>query len=108
VRAIGFTKEHVFPYSPRPGTRDAGDDAVPAAVKRRRSQRLRRLSDAQGARHRDSKVGRRERVLVETVDGRGYCDDYTPFAVEHACSGEMADVVAVSSDGVAVLARLQP
>jgi threonylcarbamoyladenosine tRNA methylthiotransferase MtaB len=108
VRAIGFTKVHVFPYSPRPGTRDAGDDAVPASVKRRRSQRLRRLSDAQGARHRDSKVGRRERVLVETVDGRGYCDDYTPFVVEHAGCGEMADVVAVSSNGVAVLARLQP
>ena len=30
VRAAGFSKVHVFPYSPRPGTRDAGDDAVPA------------------------------------------------------------------------------
>ncbi len=40
---------------------DAGDDTVPAAVKRRRSQRLRRLSDAQGERHRAAKVGRRER-----------------------------------------------
>jgi threonylcarbamoyladenosine tRNA methylthiotransferase MtaB len=106
VRAVGFTKVHVFPYSPRPGTRDAGDDTVPAAVKRRRSQRLRRLSDVQGARHRAAKVGRRERVLVETADGRGYCDDYTPFVVRGAAAGEMADVVAASTSHGAVLATL--
>src|SRR6188508_266154 len=29
VRAAGLTKLHVFPYSPRPGTRTAGDDPVP-------------------------------------------------------------------------------
>ena len=28
VSAAGFTKVHVFPYSPRPGTADAGDDPV--------------------------------------------------------------------------------
>jgi threonylcarbamoyladenosine tRNA methylthiotransferase MtaB len=106
VRAAGFTKVHVFPYSPRPGTRDAGDDAVPAADKRRRSQRLRRLSDAQGARHRAAKVGRRERVLVETGEGRGYCDDYTPFIVEGAAVGEMVEAVALSADGAAVRATL--
>jgi len=106
VRAIGFTKVHVFPYSPRPGTRDAGDDTVPVAVKRLRSQRLRRLSDAQGARHRAAKIGSRERVLVETADGRGYCDDYTPFVVQGAECGEMADVVAASTGDGAVLATL--
>jgi threonylcarbamoyladenosine tRNA methylthiotransferase MtaB len=106
VRAAGFTKVHVFPYSPRPGTRDAGDDAVPAADKRRRSQRLRRLSDAQGARHRAAKVGRRERVLVETGEGRGYCDDYTPFVVQGAAVGEMVEAIALSADGAAVRATL--
>jgi threonylcarbamoyladenosine tRNA methylthiotransferase MtaB len=106
VRAAGFTKVHVFPYSPRPGTRDAGEDAVPAADKRRRSHRLRRLSDAQGARHRAAKVGRRERVLVETGDGRGYCDDYTPFVVQGAAVGEMVEAIALSADGAAVRATL--
>jgi threonylcarbamoyladenosine tRNA methylthiotransferase MtaB len=107
VRAVGFTKVHVFPYSPRPETRDAGDDTVPVAVKRQRSQRLRRLSDAQGARHRAAKVGRRERVLVETADGRGYCDDYTPFVVLGAAVGEMAEVLAGSTSNRAVLATLR-
>ena len=64
---------HVFPYSPRPDTRDAGDDRVPAAAKRERSARLRRLSDRQGAAHRRAKLGRVERVLVEPGRGGGYC-----------------------------------
>src|SRR3954471_19505824 len=36
VTAAGLTKVHVFPYSPRPGTRTAADDPVPAGVKRDR------------------------------------------------------------------------
>jgi threonylcarbamoyladenosine tRNA methylthiotransferase MtaB len=107
VRAIGFTKVHTFPYSPRPGTADAGEDRVPAAVKRDRSRRLRTLSDAQGARHRAAKVGRRELVLVETDDGRGYSDDYTPFVVKGAGRGAMVDVLARAVAGAAVLATLR-
>jgi threonylcarbamoyladenosine tRNA methylthiotransferase MtaB len=107
VRRIGFTKVHTFPYSPRPGTADAGDDLVPAAVKRDRSRRLRMLSDAQGARHRAAKIGRRELVLVETDDGRGYCDDYTPFVVEGAGRGAMVDALGRAVEGGAVLATLR-
>ena len=44
-RAARLTKMHVFPYSPRPGTGTADDDAVPPAVKKERSARLRALSD---------------------------------------------------------------
>jgi tRNA A37 methylthiotransferase MiaB len=96
----------VFPYSPRPGTADAADDPVPAAEKRRRSRELRRLSDAQGREHRAAKVGRRERVLVEGADGRGYCDDYTPFFVPGAVPGRMAPVLAVATGSEAVVATL--
>ena len=46
VRAAGLTKLHVFPYSPRPGTKTADDDRVPPEVKKERSARLRTLSDA--------------------------------------------------------------
>src|SRR5438067_5945973 len=39
VAEAGITKTHVFPYSPRPGTRTAADDPVPKAVKKDRSER---------------------------------------------------------------------
>ena len=106
VRKAGFSKVHVFPYSPRPGTADAADDPVPAAEKRRRSRELRRLSDDQGREHRAGQVGRRELVLVEGRDGRGYCDDYTPFFVPGAAPGRMAPVLAVATGTDAVVATL--
>ena len=71
-----------------------------------RQSRLRALSDAQGAAHRASKVGRRERVLVEDADGRGYSDDYTPFRVTGGVRGRLAEVLGVLAAGDAVIATL--
>jgi threonylcarbamoyladenosine tRNA methylthiotransferase MtaB len=103
VAEAGFTKVHVFPYSPRPGTTDGDRPGVAPAAKRRRAARLRELSDARGAAHRAAKHGRRERVLVETGDGRGHADDMTAFVVAGAAPGEMVDVVAAGVDGDAVV-----
>jgi threonylcarbamoyladenosine tRNA methylthiotransferase MtaB len=103
VEEAGFTKVHVFPYSPRPGTTDGDRPGVAPAAKRRRAARLRELSDARGAAHRAAKHGRRERVLVETGDGRGHADDMTAFVVAGAAPGEMVDVVAAGVDGDAVV-----
>jgi threonylcarbamoyladenosine tRNA methylthiotransferase MtaB len=103
VGEAGFTKVHVFPYSPRPDTADGGRPGVPAAVKRGRCCELRAVSDAAGAAHRAAKVGRRERVLVETAAGRGHSDDLTPFVVAGAAPGRMVDVVASGVRGGAVV-----
>jgi threonylcarbamoyladenosine tRNA methylthiotransferase MtaB len=103
VEEGGFTKVHVFPYSPRPGTTDGDRPGVGPAVKRRRASRLRELSDTRGAAHRAAKRGRRERVLVETGAGRGHADDMTAFVVPGAPAGAMVDVVAAGIDGDAVV-----
>ena len=103
VEEAGFTKVHVFPYSPRPGTTDGEHPGVAVAAKRARCARLRELSDACGAAHRAAKRGRRERILVETGDGRGHSEDMTEFVVAGAAPGAMVDVVAAGVDGDAVL-----
>ena len=81
VERLGMTKVHVFPYSPRPGTRTAADDRVPAEVKRERGARLRALSDELCRRRWQARVGSTDRVLLDRP-GRGYADDYTPWLVE--------------------------
>ncbi len=81
VAEAGITKVHVFPYSPRPGTRTADDDRVPAAVKKERSARLRTLSADLCRRRWTGKLGREETVLVDRP-GRGYGDDYSPWLVD--------------------------
>src|ERR1041385_9027447 len=65
VERAGITKVHVFPYSPRPGTRTADADAVPPPVKRERSARLRALSHEQCLRRWRAKLGAEDSVLVD-------------------------------------------
>jgi threonylcarbamoyladenosine tRNA methylthiotransferase MtaB len=94
LRAAGFTRVHVFPYSPRPDTRDAGIDPVPPAVKAERSRIVRELADRQAAAHRRRLRGSRQLVLVESADGRGYSADYTPLRAPGGSPGELVEVVA--------------
>jgi threonylcarbamoyladenosine tRNA methylthiotransferase MtaB len=95
VEEAGITKVHVFPYSPRPATRTADDDRVPAAVKKERSARLRALSAEACRRRWAGKLGREETVLVDRP-GRGYGDDYSPWLVE----GPQGDFVRVRAQDV--------
>ncbi|HSK14653.1 MAG TPA: radical SAM protein [Gaiellaceae bacterium] len=100
VEEAGITKVHVFPYSPRPGTRTAAADTVSPARKKQRSARLRALSAEACRRRWREKVGSEDVVLVDRP-GRGYGDDYTPWLVE-APAGELvrARAVDVSEEGV--------
>ncbi len=100
VRAAGITKVHVFPYSPRPGTRAAAEDSVPAAIKKDRGARLRAVSHAACIERWRSKLGTDDVVLVDRP-GRGYGDDYSPWLVD-APVGELVRVRAgaVSEEGI--------
>jgi tRNA A37 methylthiotransferase MiaB len=104
VEAVGHTKVHVFPYSPRPGTATAADDPVPRALKHERSARLRALADELARRLWAAKIGSVGRVLVDRP-GRGYADDYTPWFVD-APVGEVvaARAVALGEDGILAVA----
>jgi threonylcarbamoyladenosine tRNA methylthiotransferase MtaB len=100
VERAGITKVHVFPYSPRPGTRTAAADPVPPAVKKDRSARLRAASDAACRKRWRARLGEEDVVLVDRP-GRGYGDDYTPWLVD-APVGEpvRARAVAVAQEGI--------
>ena len=101
VEAAGITRVHCFPCSPRPGTEaEALGDRVAPEDKKRRSQALRALSEHRSRAHRQARIGRPERVLVDKVaDTRcsGYTADYTRCYLENdparpARRGELVDV----------------
>jgi len=100
VERAGITKVHVFPYSPRPGTRTADADAVPSAVKKERGARLRALSDEACRTRWRAKLGAEDDVLIDRP-GRGYGDDYTPWLVDGPV-GELVRVraAAVTEEGL--------
>jgi threonylcarbamoyladenosine tRNA methylthiotransferase MtaB len=100
VRLARITKIHVFPYSPRPGTRTAAEDPVAAATKKERSARLRAASHEACLEHWRSKLGTEDFVLVDRP-GRGYGDDYSPWFLDRPV-GELVRVraAAVAEEGI--------
>jgi threonylcarbamoyladenosine tRNA methylthiotransferase MtaB len=100
VAAAGISRVHVFPYSPRPGTRTADADPIPPAVKRERSERLRTASRHASLARWRSKLGEEDVVLVDRP-GRGYGADYSPWLVD-AGVGELVRVRgrAVTEEGI--------
>ncbi|MHB8858022.1 MAG: MiaB/RimO family radical SAM methylthiotransferase [Thermoleophilia bacterium] len=111
VEAAGFSKVHVFTYSPRPGTAAAGmGDHVLPEEKKRRSQALRKLSDELQGIHRQRKVGLTSEILLESpvapgVHG-GYSTDYTRFEVRGGAPGEIARVRATGVSSSAVIGEV--
>ena len=69
ARAVGFSKIHIFPFSPRRGTPAAEmPNQVPKHVQQERSRELAAVEAELRDAYYDSLLGRRLRVLVETED----------------------------------------
>ena len=68
VDACGLTHLHVFPFSPRPGTPAARMPQISREVIKDRARRLREKGEAALRRHLDAQVGRRHRVLTESLE----------------------------------------
>jgi threonylcarbamoyladenosine tRNA methylthiotransferase MtaB len=111
VRAVGFSKLHVFRYSTRPGTAAAAmDDVAPPEIKKDRSKRLIALGNEIRARFLAEHLYRPLEVLVEEerqIDGVSICsgqtDDYVRVWFEgRDLLGEIAEVEGdrVRADGV--------
>lgn len=85
---MGFSRMHVFAFSPRPGTA-AFDwekkEGIPKLEKQRRVQRLLALGKILSERYHRSFVGEQLHVLVESVEegiGFGYSENYIPVQIK--------------------------
>lgn len=113
VKRVGFSKIHVFAYSPRPGTRAArmGNQVDPAA-KRARSDAMIALGRELMLEFHQSLVGSREEALVEEYDAgtgmaKGLGSTYVrvEFPGEAGVEGELVPVSVVAADARGVTAR---
>lgn len=88
IQRVGFAKIHVFPYSPREGTKAAAmPGQLPNGEKERRARELIALGEAVGRRYREGFVGREVEVLLEETLPDGSWVGYTPeyLRVEFPC-----------------------
>ncbi len=103
VRKVGFSRIHVFPYSPREGTVAAKmDHQVQKSVKSERCKDLIALGKCLSGEYMKGRIGKNAKVLIEEkreINGRfypvGYTDDYIKTAVtgENIKEGDLVDVV---------------
>lgn len=105
AKAVGFEKVHVFPYSPREGTRAAKMEQIQNRIKEERSHIMIEETEKVRQAFLSSQVGKTVEVLFETrrSDGftEGYTKNYTPVKVEGLlpCSEILkAEIVGVDGD----------
>jgi len=113
VERIGFSKVHVFPFSPREGTEAAAmPNQIPPTEKERRAKHLMQLAERLRANFAAGQVGQTVQVLLETPHNSafiGTTERYLRTRVQtdsalanHGLSperGALVDVTVTASDG---------
>ena len=88
VESLPFSNLHVFPYSPRTGTRAATlAGQIPEAVKKERVHRLLAIGTARRNAFAERFVGRTVPVLVERLEEDGTARGWTPEYLDVRCPG---------------------
>jgi len=93
----GFARMHVFPYSEREGTKAAVmEGSVPRHIREERARRLIAVGHELERAALESRIGKRDSVLIEEEDaqgrGMGYTGGYMRVHVENAPAGEVVQV----------------
>lgn len=112
AKEIGFEKVHVFPYSPREGTRAAKMEQIEKSIKEKRSHIMIEETEKVRQAYLNSQIGRTAEVLLETRHGdgftEGYTKNYTPVKVRgsHPC-GRIVTAKITSVDGDFCIAEIE-
>lgn len=88
---IGIAHLHVFPYSPRPGTPAARMPQLDRALVKARAAELRTVADRLQAVHLASRVGTRQKLLVERNE-MAHTEDFTLVAAPGMTPGSLVEV----------------
>lgn len=83
VAECGLTWLHVFPYSAREGTPAARMPQLPGNLRKERAARLRAAGEAAVEGYLASRIGREERILIETP-GLGRTEGFAPVRLDPA------------------------
>ncbi|MCQ2485691.1 MAG: tRNA (N(6)-L-threonylcarbamoyladenosine(37)-C(2))-methylthiotransferase MtaB [Clostridia bacterium] len=105
AKAVGFEKVHVFPYSPREGTKAAKMEQIQNSVKEARSHIMIEETEKVRQTFLNAQIGKTVDILFETrrSDGftEGYTKNYTPVKVacDIPCSAiKKAEIIGVDGD----------
>ena len=104
VDDCGLTQQHVFPFSPRPGTPAARMPQLERALIKERARRLRERGEAALTRHLEREIGARRRVLTES-NALGRTEQFLAVQlVAPVAPGAIIDLTIKGHDGRQLLA----
>lgn len=112
AKEIGFEKVHVFPYSPREGTRAAKMEQIEKSIKEKRSHIMIEETEKIRQSFLKSQIGKTVEVLLETRHDEqfteGYTRNYTPVKVigSHPC-GKVVTAKVTATDGDFCIAEIE-
>jgi threonylcarbamoyladenosine tRNA methylthiotransferase MtaB len=110
-RAVGFSKIHIFPFSPRRGTPAAEmPNQVPKQVQQERSRELAAVESEMRDSYYRGLVGRRLRVLAESQDDGRWLGTSCRYATVElpagvGSEGRFVDAIAAGISGERIVAR---
>ncbi len=87
IREIGFSRVHIFPYSPRPGTRAAGNSPPAPPTVSRRAGIIEEIAEETARRYREGFRGRLVEVLLEKRGRDGVAHGFDQHYLRVAVSG---------------------
>ena len=105
VEEISFAKIHIFPYSPRKGTKAAQmKEQIPGNIKTQRCKILEKVEQASRSAFAQTFVGQTVTVLVEQQKGEfweGYTENYLPVHIQsdEDLTGKIVTVKISHTDG---------
>lgn len=104
IRDVGYAKIHVFPYSPREGTKAAVmPGQLSKAMKERRTRELIALGEETAAAYQQQWLGQTSTVLIEEqLDGlwHGYTPEYIPVTIPDCPACIPGRIVTVRLTGI--------
>lgn len=104
-RAAGFSRMHVFPYSERAGTKAAEmEGSIPRHIREERARTLIAIGHEMERTALESRIGKRDAVLIEELDedgrGTGYTGGYLRVHVPGGVPGRIANVRITGMEGM--------
>jgi threonylcarbamoyladenosine tRNA methylthiotransferase MtaB len=102
AKSAEFSKIHIFPYSPRPGTKaDGANEPVKLKTVKERCGELKSLGERLALGYKKQFVGKRVEVLTEGKGESGFTPEYVKARLKHSYPDKVNKVIDVLIDRAA-------
>lgn len=99
AKTVGFSKIHIFPYSPRPGTKaEKMGKAIPAKTVKERCNKLKSLGEKMALDYKKRFLNRRLEILTEGKGDSGFIPEYVKVKLKRKYPDKVNKITGVLAE----------